>query len=150
SISIMALRAGEPMTIDTGPAVFQRLGLTGKIVKPVKVNQNDERGAKKNRLAKLGTRADYARIVKADSAKRGSRNDATTDYDSIAYSGEDNESDDESDVSTELVPADVVPTTRSGRAVKPSKRRDYDFDKLYNHKKKSSNNAVEASKDKIR
>ncbi|KIO27829.1 hypothetical protein M407DRAFT_23002 [Tulasnella calospora MUT 4182] len=61
-------------------------------------------------IPKINTKANYAINVKSDSVK-------------------------ERNVYDEVIPAQEVPKSRSGRAIKLTKRRDYDFDRLYERKR---------------
>ncbi|KAG8896078.1 hypothetical protein FRC01_012020, partial [Tulasnella sp. 417] len=149
SLRAIELRAGEPKTVDTGPAVFHRLGLTGRPVKPVEVKRNDERGSRKGKKAKVETKADHSSKGKTTSEEKGSLGNEIAEYDPIADPSKGSENDEMSDASTDIVPAEFMPTTRSGRAVKPSKRKDHDFEKLYVRKRKSSDNVAETKKNEI-
>jgi transposase InsO family protein len=121
TLSTLVLRLGEPKTVDTGTTVFQRLGFT---------KETEEPEAEIRRTTHLSKRGNLVR-ASPDESK------STTKLGAVAVGADDDEAaySDEGD-NNKTATEQPTTRTRSGRAVKPTKRRDHDYTELYSNKRK--------------
>lgn len=138
ALNTMALRLGELGTIDTSTSVFHRLGLSNVSVGDQEKDRRLDRPALTVRNKRLSRPALKIRDKETDTDNAES--DASTVDEATQANltaGPDNtdryERDDDeytSDVSEEVILAREIARTRSGRVVKPMRRRDHNFERL--------------------